>query len=183
MPPRDFSALSAGEAEAYLGDRLETAPERLAALRREVAATGGPAEEELDASPESLVPLWEWFLRREEGRGSEARGGPLPDWYEPDPPELAGERLSSATLHDLDGIATYLPEVFLRELPESEWLVGDAPKAARYVAQGKPVLRLPRGDELDPIGVAYTLGVRVALFGEAREPDALLSTYRAWLPS
>lgn len=179
MPPRDFSALSADEAEAYLRGRLAGAPERLTAFRREVAATGGPGEDELDGSPESLVPLWEWFLRREATR--EERGGPLPDWYEPDPPELAGERLSPATLRDLDGIATYLPEVVLRELPESEWVVGDAPRSAGYVAQGKPVLRLPRGDELDPVGVAYTLGVRVALFGEAREPDALLSTLRAWL--
>ena len=181
MPPRDFSRLSADEAEAYLRERLDLAPERLAAFRREVAASGGPGEDELDGSPESLVPLWEWFVRRESARSE--RGGPLPDWYEPDPPELAGERLSPATLRDLDGIATYLPEVILRELPESEWIVGDAPEAAQYVAQGKPVLRLPRGDELDPVGVAYTLGVRVALFDEGREPDALLSTYRAWLPS
>lgn len=180
MPPRDFSRLSADEAEAYLRERLRTAPERLTAFRREVAATGGPAEDGLDGSPESLVPLWEWFVRRESARGE--RGGPLPAWYEPDPSELADERLSPATLRDLDGVATYLPEVFLRERPESEWIVGDGPKAARYVAQGKPVLRLPRGDEVDPIGVAYTLGVRVALFGEGREPDALLRTYRAWLP-
>jgi len=179
MPPRDFSALSADEAEEYLRERLAGAPERLAAFRRGVVATGGPGRDELDGSPESLVPLWEWFLHREAAR--EERGGPLPDWYEPDPPELAGERLSPATLRDLDGIATYLPEVALRELPESEWVVGDAPRAAGYVAQGKPVLRLPRGDELDPVAVAYTLGVRVALFGEAREPDALLSTFRAWL--
>jgi len=182
MPPRDFSLLSADEAEAYLRQRLASAPERLAAFRLEVAETGGPAEEELDASRESLVPLWEWFVRRESGRSDAERGGPLPDWYEPDPPEVAGERLSPATLRDLDGIATYLPEVFLRELPESEWIVGDAPPAARYVAQGKPVLRLPHGEELDPVKVAYALGVRVALYAEGSEPDALLAAYRAWVP-
>jgi hypothetical protein len=182
MPPRDFSRLSPAEADAYLRERLATAPGRLAAFRREVAATGGPAEEELDGLPESLVPLWEWFLRREGNRGDAERGGPPPDWYEPDPPEVGGERLSPATLRDLDGIATYLPEVFLHELPESEWIVGHAPPAARYVAQGKPVLRLPHGEELDPVKVAYALGVRVALYGEGRKPDALLAAYRAWLP-
>ena len=180
MPPRDFSRLSRDEAEAYLRERVETAPERLEAFRREVAATGGPSEAELDCSAESLVPLWEWFLRREAAR--EETGGPLPAWYEPDPPERTAQRLPPATLRDADGIATYVAEVFRRELPESEWIVGDAPAATRYAAQGKPVLRLPRGDELDPVGVAYTLAVRVALMGKDHRPEALLETYRAWLP-
>jgi hypothetical protein len=173
VPPKDFSALSDDEAEAYFAEYTEAVPDRVARLGGEVG------EGVLDGSPESLVPLWEWFLRREDGRRDGS--SELPPWYEPDPPELAAQRLSAGTLRDVDAIAAYLAEVFLRTVPGAEWGIGKLPKRMEYEAQNKPVVRLPDAGEVDPVGVAYSLAVRVALLGGGREPDTLLSTYRAWV--
>jgi hypothetical protein len=170
VPPKDFSALSDEDAEAYFADYTGAVPERSARLRGEVG------ESVLDGSPESLVPLWEWFLSREHEGQSE-----LPQWYEPDPPELAAQRLSPAMLRDVDAIAAYLAEVFLRTVPGAEWGIGKLPKRMEYEAQNKPIVKLPGAGDVDPVGVAYSLAVRVGLLGGGREPDTLLSTYRAWV--
>jgi hypothetical protein len=172
VPPKDFSELSDDEAEAYFASYTEAVPARAARLRAEVG------EDTLDFSPESLVPAWEWFVRREDGRAD--RDGELPPWYEPDPPESAAGRLSPATLRDVDALAAYLAEVFLRSVAGAEWGIGKLPKRMEYEAQNKPVLRLPGAGEADPVGVAYSLAVRVALLGGGREPDTLLGAYRAW---
>jgi hypothetical protein len=173
MPPRDYSELDESEQDAVLERHLATAPERLAGFRREAG------ELELDGTPDSLVAAWEWFLRRNVGSGRPAQAPELPDWYEPDPPELAPQRLPPATLRDVDGIGLYLAEVLRRERPELEWQVGRLPKRMRYALQGKPVLQTPGGFDLDPLGIAYALAVRAVLLGTGREPDALRQAYAA----
>ncbi len=174
MPPKDFSNLSDGEAEAFFAAFVARAPGRLETFKREVAARGGPAEAELDGSPESLVRVWKWYVEHA-GDGS----GELPPWYEPDPPEVAAERLSPEVLHDADGLALYLARVFRQALPDLEWGIGKLPKRMRYVDQNKPLLKSERHD-IDVVGVAYVKALKVH-DGEDRKPDALLRTFRAWL--
>jgi len=173
MPPKAFSNLDDAEAESFFEVFVARAPGRLEEFKREVAARGGPTETALDGSPESLVGVWRWFVEHA-GDG----GGALPAWYEPDPPEFATERLSAEMLHDADGLAHYLAQVFQREMPELEWGLGKLPKRMRYVSQNKPVLKDDEGD-VDVLAVAYNKAMRVRN-GEERAPDALLRTFSAW---
>jgi hypothetical protein len=175
MPPRDYSELSESEQDAVLARHVATAPERLAAFRREAG--------ELDADPESLVPAWEWFLRRNPAGGRAGEPDELPEWYEPDPPETAGRRLPPGTLADVDGVGLHLAAVLRSERPELEWAVARAPKRMRYALQGKPVLRAPGGLDVDPLGSAYGLAVRAVLMDGGRDADALRTAYAAWLDS
>jgi len=172
MPPVDYSELSDEEAHHRFDELTSSSPERVAWLRREVG-------DALDLTPESLVPLWEWFVRREDGRRD--RGGELPAWYEPDPPELASQRLSPATLRDVDAAGLYLAEVFLRNVPGAAWGIGKLPKRMRYAHQNKPVVKLDDEQDVDAVGIVYGNAVRVALMGAGTEPDALLQAYRAWV--
>jgi hypothetical protein len=174
MPPVDYSELSDEDAQRLFEQLTDSSPERVAALRREVGDV-------LDLTPESLVPLWEWFVRRESPRSDS--GGELPAWYEPDPPQLAPQRLSPATLRDVDAIGLYLAEVFLTNVPGAAWGIGKLPAKMKYAHQNKPVVKLDADQDADPIGIAYGNAVRVALMDEGREQDTLLSAYRAWVPA
>ena len=175
MPPKDFSELSDEEAEAYFASYTEAVPDRVARLRREIG------EEELDLSPESLVAAWNWFLGR---RGAErAEDGGVPGWYEPDPPELAAQRLAPGVLSDLDLIAAYFASVLLQNVSGAEWVIGRLPKRMEYEAQNKPLVKLPEAGEADPVGVVYSLAVRVGLLGGERDPNALRAAYDAWVVS
>lgn len=175
MPPKDFFNLGDAEAEAFFAAYVARAEPRLEEFRQEVAATGGPPEAELDGSRESLVGVWTWFV----GRDRDGGGGELPPWYEPDPPEVAGERLPPATLRDADGLALYLALAFRRALPGLEWGIGRMPARKRYVSQNKPVLK-GDGYDVDVLQVAYIHALKAA-DGEDTEPDALLRTFNAWV--
>lgn len=174
MPPLDYSELSDEEVQRRFEELTTAVPDRVARLRREVG-------EALDLSPESLVPLWEWFLAREAARGGD-RGGELPSWYEPDPPELASQRLAPATLRDVDAVALTFAEVLLRNVPGAAWGIGKLPERMRYAHQNKPVVKLQHDQDVDPVGIVYGNAVRVVLLGEPAEPGALLEAYRAWVP-
>jgi len=172
MPPRDFSQLTDEQAREHFEQWVATAPERLEALRGAVAG-----DTRLDYSPESLVVVWEWFLGRERSRGN--GDGELPPWYEPDPPELAAQRLPAATLRDVDLVAAYLAEVFRRNLG-LEWAIGNMPARMAYAHQNAPVLK-NETIEVEPVSVTYGRAVQVGLLGGEPQPDALLETYRAWV--
>ena len=173
MPPVDHSELSDEEAQLRFDELTSSSPERIAWLRGELGDV-------LDLTPESLVPLWEWFVRREGSRSD--RGGELPSWYEPDPPELASQRLSPATLRDVDAMALYFAEVLLQNVPGAAWGIGKLPKRMKYAHQNKPVVKLDDDQDVNPVGIVYGNAVRVALMGETTEPDTLLAVYRAWVP-
>jgi hypothetical protein len=174
MPPVDYSELSDEEAQRRFDELTSSSPERVAWLREEVG-------DALDLTPESLVPLWEWFVRREESRSD--RGGELPAWYEPDPPELASQRLSPATLRDVDAMAHYLAEVFLHNVPGAAWGIGKLPAKMKYAHQNKPVVKLDDDQDANPVGMVFGNAVRVGVMGEGKEPDTLLAAYRAWVPA
>ena len=97
-------------------------------------------------------------------------------------PELASQRLSPATLRDVDAIGLYFAEVLLHSVPGAAWGIGKLPPRMRYAHQNKPVVKLDDDQDVDPIGIAYGGAVKVALMGEGAEPDALLNVYRAWVP-
>lgn len=179
LPPRDFERLTEAEARAILERHIATAPDRLDRFLRLVAATGGPAREALDGTPASLIPLHAWFVSRARRADAPDGGGELPEWYEPDPPEHATQRLAPRTIADADGLALYLAEVLRRAMPKLRWDIGDEPKRLRYAHQHKPLLT--DGDvDINVVGIAYGMGIRVAIMNTGREPEALLDVYRAW---
>jgi hypothetical protein len=173
VPPKDFSELSDDEAEAYFASYTEAVPARVAQLRREVG------EEALDLSPDSLVPAWEWFLGRREA-GS-LQNGDVPSWYEPDPPELAAQRLPPDALADIDLLAAYFASVLLENVEGAEWVIGRLPERMQYEAQNKPLVKLPEAGEADPVAVAYSSAVRVVLLGAEHDPNELRAAYDAWV--
>jgi len=180
MPPKNFEALSEPEARAFLQRYVATSADRLERFLRHVAATGGPATEVLDRTPDSLIQLHVWYVSRARRADAPDAGGVLPEWYEPDPPALATQRLAPRTIADADGVALYLAAVLRRAWPELDWDIGSLPKHMRYAHQHKPLLKA--GDtDINVIGIAYGMGVRIALMDAGREPEALLDVYRAWI--
>lgn len=173
MPPKDFFSLGDAEAEAFFEAYVARAEPRLDEFRAEVSASGGPPAAELDGSPESLVPLWRWFVAR-----PHAADGELPPWYEPDPPDVAAERLPAGALRDVDGIALYLALAFRRALGGLDWGIGHEPPRRRYVSQNRPVLKAG-GYDIDVLQVAYNLAMRT-LVGRDTDDEALLRAFRAW---
>ena len=179
MPPKDFGALSETEARAFLARYVATSAARLEQFIQLVEATGGPARERLDGSPDSLVPLHAWFVSRARRADAPDAAGELPEWYEPDPPELARSRLAPRTIADADGLALYFAEILRRAMPGLQWDIGREPARFRYAHQHKPLLK--DGDlDIDVVGIAYGMGVRAAIMGTSLEPEALLGVYRAW---
>ena len=180
MPPKHFDALTEAEARAFLERYVATTADRLERFLDLVAETGGPSRAILDRSPESLVPLHVWFVSRARRADASDAAGPLPDWYEPDPPELSAQRVAPRTIVDADGLALYFGEVLRRAMPQLRWDIGKEPKRFRYAHQHKPLLKAGELD-IDVIGIAYGMGVRVAIMDTGREPEALLDVYRAWI--
>ena len=171
MPRLDYSELTEEEAEREFEAFVAAGPERVAALRLAVG------DEVLDFSPESLVPFWEWFVRREDS--GEDRDGELPGVVLAGSAPPGTTSLSPGTVRDFQRIGYYLAEVFLRNVEGAAWAIGKLPKRMKYAHQeNKPMVNV-RGLYIDPIGVAFTCAIRVVSMGTGREPDALLRTYRA----
>ena len=60
----DMSELTEAEAARYFQDFLAAIPQRSQYLMRHV--TGGSQSELLTYQPESLIPVWKWFLQKAE---------------------------------------------------------------------------------------------------------------------
>ena len=180
MPPRDFSELQEAEAEAYLEAYRAAAPERLQWLEQKLASGGEPVA--LDRAPESLVPLWRWFVAWHDAghrNGQTPPGNPM--WYEADEP--GAEALDPPTLWIVDGVGYYLAEVVTVNVPGVGWAVATSPKRLRYEDRNKPVLIGPSGARLSPVDVAYVGAVRLVLMGGtrgSREDDSLLRVFQRW---
>lgn len=192
-----YRQLTARQAQEQLRLFCAETPQRLDELREVVGSTGGPAASALDLSPGSLGPLWEWARPRLAWRegwqppvGAEPprRIAPeelepaevLPSWFDPAVPGWA--TFSAPTLWLVDGIARYLGECLIAEVPRARWGVGRSLRRS-YVYRNHPVVqRLPIGECQPMVLVANT--ARRALTpstGPAYTgPIALLDVYRVW---
>ncbi len=181
MPPRDFSELQEAEAEAYLEAYRAAAPERLQWLEQRLASGGG-ASVALDRAPESLIPIWRWFVAwHDAGHGNGQTPPGTPMWYEPDTP--GADALDPPTLWIVDGIGYYLAEVVTMNVPGVDWAVASSPKRLRFEDRNKPVLIGPSGARLSPVDVAYVCALRLIMMGGARgsrEDDDLLRVFQRW---
>ena len=164
-----FVTMTPPEAKAFLAAFLDQTPQRLADLSEQCALQGGPPPHVLDLSPASLAPLWEWAEPRMSWRegyqppplGSSAPRIPrediepldaLPDWYDYDRGDWV---FSASTLRLIDGLARYLGECFLHDIPGTRWKVGKN-RHKGYVYQNQPVITGLPDDRQPMAGVSIT---------------------------
>lgn len=150
------------------------------AFRRTVAEGGGPILEELDFSPESLVPVGEWVVRHGKLVRDIPEGTALPPWYEPGPPNRGlSTQPSPETLWLLDGLVYYFAECFLRAIPGLRWEVADEPRRRDiYVNQWWPVIE-GMAVELNPLIVVGLTHLALEE-PESWRPERLLEIFREY---
>jgi hypothetical protein len=175
-----FEELTPEPAEQRAAAYLAALPDKVESLRAQVAASGADPGM-LDGTPDSLEPLWRWVVAWSDAGGAELPAE-LPDWYVPDPPELAGQRLTPATLQLVDRLAAYIAQVVLAEVPDLEWVVVGTRgrRSTQDVHLHQPVLRGSIID-LNPRHVLQVFAIRLTLRGEGRHPTALREAFEVWI--
>jgi hypothetical protein len=199
----EFYDLSDDAAEAHLERHAARAAEGLAAFRRQVAALGGPAEDELDDTPESVERLGRWVfgpLRDRyppvvDGAVQRLYAGDVPqptidEWRrdrpgEPDelPPwcaqgaDHARSPLPPSALWLADGLGYYLAACLSRELGEGRWEVyRGASRRLRDVDENSPVLAIG-GGRRNVHRLAYVVVLKALAFRDD-EPEMLPRVYQ-----
>ncbi len=126
-----FKEMNRKQAVQYLNWYIEVLDERIAYLANHVHETGGDVI--FDYSPESLDPLWEWFMPRvklvpmsEERRKEEMKG--IKPWMVKYMPEL-GLEISSYTWRVMYDITAYCGQVVVKNIPELHWGCLSRPKS------------------------------------------------------
>ena len=187
-----YMGLSRSEAKSFLARFLGETPQSLARLLELAATTGGPRSKELDLTAASLDPLWTWAAPRlswREGYSPPAPGEAggrvalnalepedlLPSWFDPVVPGWA--RWSAGSLWMIDGLARYLGETLVAEVPKAKWVAGHArPKG--YVYQNHPVLTGLPSDDSEPMASVAIIASRVLL--PTSGPRTLRDLFDAW---
>lgn len=187
-----FVELSRSEAKAFLDRFLGETPDRLAWLRELAATSGGPAADRLDLTPASLDPLWAWAAPRlswRDGYTPPAPGEPggrvpldvlepedqLPTWFDPVVPGWA--RWSADSLWLIDGLARYLGETLVVQIPTARWVAGHA-RTKGYIYQNHPVVTGLPSDDSEPMASVAIVASRVLL--PTPGPSTLRDLYDAW---
>lgn len=187
-----FVQLTRSEAKAFLDQFLAETPQALDRLRELAASSGGPRAEELDLTAASLDPLWTWAAPRlswRDGYTPPPPGDPggriapdalepedqLPSWFDPVVPGWA--RWSAASLWLIDGLARYLGETLVAEVPKATWTAGHA-RAKGYQYENHPVVTGLPADDSEPMASVAIIASRVLL--PTPGPSTLRDLYDAW---
>ncbi|MFC3689271.1 hypothetical protein [Aquipuribacter hungaricus] len=187
-----FVALSRPEAAAYLERFLGETPQALARTVELAASLDGPRPGIFDLSAASLDPLWGWaapLLSWRDGYTPPAPGEPggrvpldvlepedeLPSWFDPVVPGWA--RWSAESLSLIDGLARYLGETLVREVPTARWVAGHA-RARGYMYQNHPVVTGLPVDDSEPMASVAVIASRVLL--PTPGPRTLGDLFHTW---
>lgn len=173
---KPFKEMTKKDAQEHFRWYTGQIEDRIGLLRRAFDMTGGGSDEDLDLSPNSLKPMWKWFLKRVT--------------FADKSPEKIREELESMSscLSDTTGvnikepsketqilamdIAIYFGEVFVKHFEKISWGFVTKPRSLPYV--NKPVLVGFRKTELDPRMVILNML-------DEQDPDALLKLYDIWV--
>jgi hypothetical protein len=135
----DFSKLKKKEAQIIFNWFFSEIPERLEYLHQLYKAGGGKGD--LDYTPDSLISLWEWFLRQIDGLSKHPDEvkqlyGSSDNLFLKD---FAGhEKLETLVMSICTDIAIYVGEVFVRNHEQVKWGFVTKPKVMDYA--NKPAL-------------------------------------------
>lgn len=192
IPPlnKPFSELSSQEAKEFFDWYMKVLPSRIQYLSRYCDNQRG--NDAMDLSPESLIPLWRWFLiiaRKEstskwelEQLAQQYKKCPLLKDYMLD---QSKEKFSLETEFILRDIGMYLGAVFVKNNPSILWGYYEQPKTDFFVntplLQGFVDTRFepPFPMVFEPI---HMVGVQAAnIWDNTQSNDDLLCLYRKWL--
>lgn len=171
IPPikRPFREMSNEESQAYFDWYMEVMPQRIEYLARTAAAKLKCDVRTFDLSPESLIPLWRWFLTVGEKEPSTSKSFIIGSGY----------RLSLQSEYIIRDIGMYLGKTFLVNDPSLFWMI----TKKRNVFYNQPVIdgfypTLKDPPLFEPIHMAHVQGAHF-LFDRASEED-LLKVYDQW---
>lgn len=178
---KEFHEMNKREAQQYFDWYMSQVPVRLKQLKEAYAETSGRDSGELDFSPQSLVPLWSWFLpwvayepkTAEEIQEELAK---LPEWLHESFLEAPYD-LSTGTLTLAADIAVYFAEVFRKKYPNLEWGFVIKPKSFMHV--NRPILKDNNSTFiLEPQHLLHVITLEAA--ENNLDQEALINLYTIW---
>jgi len=180
MPFIQARDLDAQEAEALRVVVVAREPYRLAELADWLQRTSGPLDE-LDASVESLVPLWAWFLERIDAGLPEVPQDARPaNWVEDGEGRVEVQVLRM--LYAAETLAHYVRQVARRLEPPADWVVVKPDRRYQSFDDQATVIGL-RDWHIFPQNFVANLGVGAARgSADRRRPESLRDTVRLNLP-
>lgn len=189
----DYDSWDKRTADKYFKWYMQQLPVRTEYLRKRVADDLQMELSRLDYSPQSLIPVWDWYILTaiiEQTPKKEIRKMRQSPFY-----ALVGESAVNTEQMSLNSIliqrdiGMYLARVMLQESPALKWMFEhDAPsKKIKNVFNIRPVLTGFVGENhpysFEPIHMVGVQGVSV-LEGNAKKQDLydLFIQYSKWLP-
>ncbi|MBR3919861.1 MAG: hypothetical protein IKJ59_14225 [Clostridia bacterium] len=193
IPPLTKKILdfSAEETESYFRWFMQQIPSRIEYLTEVCSQQLKIDRSKLDLSAESLVYIWEWFLKVAEiEQTPKAALNDLSKQYNYLPRSLkkhfleqSKEQLSLQTEYIIRDIGMYIGEVFVREHPVIYWGYYTPPQLDRFT--NSPLLLGFEYDYVSPFKVPFEpihmVGVQAAnLFDKSANKMDLIKIYRIW---
>jgi hypothetical protein len=200
FPVKPFDQMTKKEAKQYFDWYVGQMDVRIGLLKGIYKDSGG--EGELDETPESLTPLWNWFTKRVRARpmterdfdyereqarlvaaAARSKGAQVSEaqikvaeQFFVEQAKHSGVRLSEETEALCVDVAFYLVKALMNNYPTVHWRIGTG---KRYVYYNQPILRLhpDRNYECklsDSIAIAA-----MGLLEGRKEADCFLQDYRA----
>lgn len=150
-------------------------------LREALDADGQDPDILLDATVESLVPLWAWILSRLTGpkspNATDLASVPLEDWPSWERYTMEEEKaLSLESIVLLDGLVSYLAAVMQRHAPSARWEIARH-RIKRYAYNNHPVLVSGNGENHNFLPGLPAGDARANLRGVRESPDDSIAQY------
>ena len=164
------------EAQACFDWYMSVLPERIKYVSETAAHKLGCSVETFDLTPESLIPLWEWFLSVAEKEPASIQHEVIRSDYQ----------LSLQTEYILRDIGMYLGEAFVKNHSSLHWGIKKKPKNSFFynhtVVQGfveyNKATNKPFYPVFEPIHMARVQGV--GIFDNRAGKEDLYQVYRKW---
>ncbi len=175
LPFREFSKTQAKE---YFQWHMSQIDHRIRVLEQYILEDGGKVI--FDYSPESLVPLWEWYedhivVEKKTKKEYKREVLEYPEWMKE---YISTTKISlMKTMKFGADIAIYFAEVICKNSNgKISW--GYYTKPKRMASVNRPVIMgFKAGKDMDPQGIIYTCTLKSA---EKKEKMRLLDVYNVW---
>jgi hypothetical protein len=184
IPPfeeKPFKDMDKTEAQTYFDWYISVIPERLEMLREYYEVSGGGSQELLNFNPESLTPLWKWYIplmKMEKKSKDELRleFQQYPKWLKSE--VLKGKfKISTASKAIADDISIYFAEVVIKNFSKAKWGFMTKPKS--YIAVNQPILIcFNNNTSLEPELLIQNLCYKI-MDGE-KKSNALFDLFKVW---